>query len=53
MLYEAIVLQTPFVKRTPEEERLYIDAWIDDFDDLWDAPIWWQIIFRTGKNPNL
>jgi uncharacterized metal-binding protein YceD (DUF177 family) len=26
MLYEAIVLQTPFVKRTPEEERLYIDA---------------------------
>jgi hypothetical protein len=49
MLYEAIVLQTPFVKRTPDEERLYIDTWIDDFDDLWDASIWWQIIFRTGK----
>jgi hypothetical protein len=36
-LYEAVILQTPIVKRTPSQERLYQGAAIDDLDDFGDS----------------
>lgn len=51
MIYQAIGLQEPFVKRTSEEEQQYQDAQPEDFDLLDDAPIGWQVVFRkVGKS---
>jgi uncharacterized metal-binding protein YceD (DUF177 family) len=36
MLYEAIILQTPFVKRTPIEETLYNNIPPENLDDFGD-----------------
>lgn len=47
MIYQCILLETPFVKRTPDEESAYIAAAPDDFDVSGEAG--WQIIFRRGK----
>lgn len=51
MLYESVVLQTPFVKRTPAEESDYLSSLPDamDVDDVWDSLVGWQIIFRPAK----
>jgi len=32
MVYQSILLDTPFVKRTPEEEKEYIFAEADNLD---------------------
>ena len=49
MVYQAIGLQEPFVKRTPEEELEYQDVQPEDLDVFDDAPIGGQIVFRKGK----
>ena len=48
MLYQSILLDTPFVKRTPEEQAVYALADPDDLDSF-DGDSWWQVIFRNAK----
>lgn len=48
MIYQSIVLDTPFVKRTPEEEALYVLAEPDDLD-AFDNDAGGQIVFRKAK----
>lgn len=45
MIYQSIVLQEPFVKRTPDEELLYSNVDMDE-EDFDDTGIWWTIVFR-------
>lgn len=45
MIYQAILLQEPFVKRTPEEESLLDTNVRDDLDMFDDAQIWWSVTF--------
>ncbi len=50
-LYEAIGLQTPFVKRTPEEEKEYTklqEDVVDDIDD--DSSMTGAVVFRKVDN---
>jgi hypothetical protein len=48
MLYQCVLLDTPFVKRTPEEEQAYLDAEPDDLD-AFDNDAGGQIVFRKAK----
>lgn len=48
MIYQCILLDTPFVKRTPEEELHYISAEPDDLE-AFDNANGWQIVFRKVK----
>jgi hypothetical protein len=48
MIYQCILLDTPFVKRTPEEESMYASAEPDDLD-AFDNDTGGHIIFRKSK----
>jgi len=48
MIYQCILLDTPFVKRTREEEAIYATAEPDDLDSF-DNDSWGQIVFRKAK----
>lgn len=48
MIYQCILLDTPFVKRTPEEEALYATAEPDDLDSF-DNDSWGHVVFRSAK----
>ncbi len=48
MIYQCVQLDTPFVKRTPDEELLYASAEPDNLD-IFDNDAGWQIVFRKAK----
>jgi hypothetical protein len=48
MVYQCILLDTPFVKRTPEEEATYASADPDNLD-AFDNEAGGQIVFRKAK----
>gem|GEM_PF-1880459 len=48
MIYQSILLDTPFVKRTPEEEQEVMKSDPDDLDKF-DNEAGGQIIFRKAK----
>jgi len=48
-LYESIGLQTPFIKRTPKEEKIYMDINEDGLDDIDDPALGGGVVFRKAK----
>lgn len=48
MIYQCVILDTPFVKRTPEEEKEYLSAEPDDMDSF-DNDAGGQIVFTKVK----
>ncbi len=49
MIYQAVALQTPFVKRTDQEQLNSDDHFVDNFDDIDDQYMGWTVQFRFAS----